>query len=492
MQALGGMKVYKVLIVDDEPWIVYGLKNLIDWETLGFKVIGEAYNGVTALEMILKEKPDVVISDIRMPGLNGIELIEKMKQEGLDTATILISGYSEFEYARKAINLGAFDYLLKQVNQKELTDTLLRLKQHLNRTENALKRLDLSLDDIFELLDPVNKVKINNFLASKDILFDLPHYRYINCLYPHTTVSGGAEEIVSFGGMQYIRFRTGQNKSSYLINYDELNNPLELLNFVTEKLADAEHIGISSIGIFSTSIAKLYQESDIALFSFLTFPEQKLIEYKETDNTAFMSEKIFAIEAAIKEHNQAKIRDLLDEICESCKTEQVYIEQLANVYNQIVSLIYKFYSKSEAIHEIEYLHYSQITRFYSRVEQLFDWIKTFFDQQPGEEIQVSNELLRKIIEYMDNHYTEDILLSTLSKKFNISLGYLSGLIKKETGITYSEYVINKRLNLAKELFKDHSLSIQDIVHRVGYKDYFHFNKLFKKHIGITPGKYRKI
>lgn len=84
------------------------------------------------------------------------------------------------------------------------------------------------------------------------------------------------------------------------------------------------------------------------------------------------------------------------------------------------------------------------------------------------------------------------MLGSLSRKFNISLGYLSTMIKKETGKTYSEYVMNKRLNLAKELLHDSSLSIHEIVERVGYKDYFHFNKLFKKHYGITPSKYRKM
>ena len=99
---------------------------------------------------------------------------------------------------------------------------------------------------------------------------------------------------------------------------------------------------------------------------------------------------------------------------------------------------------------------------------------------------------KKIIDHIDASFTEDILLGDLSKQFNISLGYLSTLIKKETGITYTDYVTNKRLGLAKELLNGSSLSVHEIVERVGYKDYFHFNKLFKKYCGITPSKYRKI
>jgi two-component system response regulator YesN len=126
------------------------------------------------------------------------------------------------------------------------------------------------------------------------------------------------------------------------------------------------------------------------------------------------------------------------------------------------------------------------------MEQLFDRIKAVFERQPREELLISNETVKKIIDYMDASFTEDISLSTLSRHFNISVGYLSALIKKETGTAYSDYVVAKRLNMAKELLGNAQLSIQEIVERVGYKDYFHFNKLFKKHFGITPSKYRKL
>jgi two-component system response regulator YesN len=101
-------------------------------------------------------------------------------------------------------------------------------------------------------------------------------------------------------------------------------------------------------------------------------------------------------------------------------------------------------------------------------------------------------MVRKIIEYIDSSFTEDFMLVDVAKKFNITVGYVSALIKKETGKTYMEYVMNKRLNLAKELLQNTSLSIQVIVDRVGYRDYFHFNKIFKKYFGITPGKFRKL
>ncbi|MDQ0901149.1 response regulator [Paenibacillus sp. V4I7] len=484
--------MYSVLIVDDEPWVAYGIKALIDWESLGYTVIGEAYNGLTALETILDKKPDVVISDIRMPGLNGIELLEQIKEQQLDTHVILVSGYAEFEYAQKAVRLGAFDYLLKQVDKNKLIDTLVRLKNVLTEKQKAYKGLDLFLDDLFELLEPDDKIKISNFLTNKGIDFEYPHYRFISCLYGHSTFSDAEDGIITNNRIKYIRFRTGQNKISILLNYDEFNNPIDLLDFISVNLSDTQCIGISSIGVFSTPVAKLYQESDIALFSSFNQQGQQMIEYKATDPAAALTKTILKIEVAIKEQKQEQIHKGLDELCNECKSRHMLIDQISMFYNQIVSLIYKYYSNSEAINEIEYLNYYQIVRYYSSIEQLFQRIKAIFEQQAGEELLISNETAKKIIDHIDASFTEDILLGDLSKQFNISLGYLSTLIKKETGITYTDYVTNKRLGLAKELLSGSTLSIHEIVERVGYKDYFHFNKLFKKYCGITPSKYRKM
>ncbi|MDQ0877813.1 YesN/AraC family two-component response regulator [Paenibacillus sp. V4I3] len=156
--------MYSVLIVDDEPWVANGLKALIDWENLGYTVIGEAHDGVQAMAAIEEKEPDVVISDIRMPGFNGIQLLERIRLQGLQTKVILISGYAEFEYAQKALRLGAFDYLLKPVDRNKLTETLLRLKTKLADKHKANNELDLLLEDLFELLRARQQYQNQQFL----------------------------------------------------------------------------------------------------------------------------------------------------------------------------------------------------------------------------------------------------------------------------------------------------------------------------------------
>ena len=123
--------MYRVFLADDERWILFGLRKLIEKSGLPFQVIGEATNGVTTLEELEGRKPDVLLSDIRMPGLDGLSLLEKIKEKGLQTKVVFVSGYADFEYARRALQLEAFDYLLKPVEQDKLNAILARLVKEL-------------------------------------------------------------------------------------------------------------------------------------------------------------------------------------------------------------------------------------------------------------------------------------------------------------------------------------------------------------------------
>lgn len=123
------MGLLSVLLVDDEPWILIGLKNLIDWEKEGFQIIGEASDGEKAWDKITCMEPDLIVSDIRMPHLNGLSLLERLRKNGITTSVVFISGYSEFEYARQSLRLGCSDYLVKPVEPRELRQALQKVKE---------------------------------------------------------------------------------------------------------------------------------------------------------------------------------------------------------------------------------------------------------------------------------------------------------------------------------------------------------------------------
>ncbi|CAM4012136.1 response regulator [Cohnella lubricantis] len=487
--------MYSVLIVDDEPWVAYGIRALIDWDSLGFSIIGEAHNGEQALELITERKPSVVISDIRMPKLNGIELLESISKMGLHTKVVFISGYAEFEYAQQAITFGAYAYLLKQVRKQELTDTLLRLKKELINKKNGRKELDLLLEDLFDLFRPSSTITIGNFLTNRGINFKYSNYRFISSLYPQSTEWEVGDELDADDPeptIQWICFRTGQRKLTYLVNYDEAIHPYAHLDVISTKLAEAEFIGISSIGLYSSMIGKLYEESDIAAATSKLWHDQRETEYQASDYLNALVKTIYQIELNVKEQRHQHIKQALDDLCSECKERRIMLDQLSITYNQIVSLFYKYYGDCERTQGIEYMSYSQMANSINSVEQLFDRFKEVFDQHPSEEMLISNDAVKKIIRYLDANFTEDISLGEWAKHFNVSIGYLSAQIKKETGTTYLDHIVSKRLNKAKELLASTTLTVQEVVERVGYKDYFHFTKLFKKKYGITPSKYRKL
>jgi two-component system response regulator YesN len=484
--------MYNVLIVDDEPWVAYGLTHLIDWESLGFHIIGEAHDGLTALAIIKDKRPQLIISDIRMPGLDGLELLEQIKINELDAKVILVSGYAEFEYAQKALRLGAYDYLLKQVDRQKLTETIMRLKLDLEQQEQSAKEFDVMLDDLFEWLEPDNTLTVGNFLANKGIATDYPHFRFLCSTYAVQTASLCKEGVIRGKDLDVLRVRTGQHKIAVLLSYDESKAPLHFLDYISEQLSDAQYTGISSIGLFSTPIAKLYQEADIAMCSALFHRGNKVLSYKLQELAPEIKKQLINLELATKEQTRDKIEQLLDAIKQYAEQQRPAIDQIAFLYNQIISIIYKYYGHTSRNFEIEHLNYEQICRYYGSLDMLFQRLNSFFELLTEAEIHIHNVQIEKVIAYIDSRFTEDILLSAIAKHFQISIGYLSTLIKKETGATYSDYILNKRLSLAKSLLSDPTLSVHEIVQRVGYKDYFHFNKLFKKHFGITPSKYRKL
>ncbi len=486
--------MYRVLIVDDEPWVAFGLSKLIDWELLGFQIAGHAHDGLTALRMIKEEKPDVVISDIRMPGLDGISLLEQIVQAGIDAEVIFVSGYSEFDYARSALRLGAFDYLIKQIEKPKLLETMLRCADKLSRKKKGEVHVQ-QLNDLFELFEPQYKVTAGDFLLNKGYAPDKPAFRIVSFFCE--AIKETEEQVLNAfkeSGVRAIPIRTGSDKLSFLINYVRADTAAaeENLAFITGCLTHLEAIGISGRGSYQTPISKLYQESDISLFSRLTLGGQHAVEYKEVETPETYERSLLQLEQAIREGRTEAIYSSLDKLREECQANPVYSDQFSRLFNQIVSLIHKYQSRDGLKHEPEYMNYAQIGRSFDSLKQLFDCFKPYFEEHSRLEIELPNTQIRSMMEQIELGFTKDISLGQWAVEFNISLGHLSHLFKRETGKTYSEYVTDKRLQYAKQLLRDPDLSIQHIVERVGYKDYFYFNKLFKKHFGVTPSKYRKM
>jgi len=199
--------MYKIFIVDDEMWIVIALRKQIEKSGLPFEVVGEANNGVTALDAIMEKKPDVLFADIRMPGYNGLELMKLLKEKGISIKVVFISGYPDFEYTQSAIRLGAFDYLLKPVEQDKLNEMLERLLEACDAQETGEREEEVNLSTMQRILQEVRQNYTENIT-----LTDLSHKYGISISY----LSALLKEELQMSFSEYIAARRIQKAKELL------------------------------------------------------------------------------------------------------------------------------------------------------------------------------------------------------------------------------------------------------------------------------------
>jgi two-component system response regulator YesN len=221
--------MYNVFIADDEPWILVALKNLIDWRSAGFLISGEAHDGKLALERIEKTQPHLIISDIRMPGLNGLELLETIREKEWPSEVILISGYSDFEYARKAMRFGCIGYLLKPVDDLELAEYLKLAKSKLDKRNQIVESEQDSCVD---------------YVSERQMAHNMEKYIQDNFAGPISLQRMSEEFNLSESHISnIIKKNTGKNFSSHLVGC-RIKKAQALLRTTNDSIDDiAEKVG---------------------------------------------------------------------------------------------------------------------------------------------------------------------------------------------------------------------------------------------------------
>lgn len=471
--------MYRVIIADDEPWIVYSLVHSIDWEALGFTICATAENGPQALENCLSLQPDVLFSDIRMPGLDGLELLEKLRKELPDIEVVFISGYAEFSYAQQAVRHGAADYLIKQVSAKQLTDTLVRLKERLEQKAGS------TLNDIyFALLDEDDTLSVAEWAKYCAHYRSYPHFRFI------TFSAKELEEVYwmkecwtpEFG---QLLLRTGRNKYSALVGYSSEDGYLNWIARLTEK--NTGHIGISKEVSENYPFTSLHRQADIAFYTAMMAGTDSALTYSREypyGSEQQITEYIRLFEEDLKNNDINMCAPLLMQIGLLCKG--LMLDRAADIFNQLLGL-FKRYRPLDA-DALEACSCRRLATEFPSIEAAFDFLKQ--NLQTSENSNLTEFLGQNILQYIDAHYTEDLRLPDLAARYHFSPSYFSTLFKKHTGTTLTRYVTAKRIALAKSLLNESDISIQEVVERIGYNDYFQFIKVFKREVGITPGHYR--
>ena len=489
--------MYKVYLLDDEPFILEGLRYIVDWQDYGFEIVGYSNNGEYGLKEILSMDIDLVITDIMMPKMTGLELIENLIKSNYQTNFIVLSAFQEFEYAKKAISMGAQNYILKPIDIEELEKSLINIKNKLKEKENRNKDkevvnnsllLKIITEKDYENIDYIKKkIKYNDEyrvgiieLKNKDkdinkVLKEIPYIKkYLYCIENKSKA---------------VFIIDGKFNDEYI---EELTN---IKNQITDLIDDIVYISLGQIIKDLKNINTSYESAkDISEYKII-YPNISWIkEYKEKNNEyidididfedlkSLLINKDF-VNACL--YIESKFNKLKEDDLNNKKIKTKALEVFLNVYNYI--------NESKLMKNLSiYLENAINKNTIDEIQlELINMIK--FMQTKLENTQESiSPVIIKLLDHIEKNYQRDLNLKEISDSLNINSIYLGQLFQKEIGILFSDYINNFRINKAKDLLVNTSLKASEIGELVGYSNKNYFYRKFKSIVGITPSEWRKL
>lgn len=533
----------RVLIADDEEKICQLIKNLVNWEELGMHIIAFVNDGIAALDLIQREKPELVITDIRMPGCTGLELIQKAKSISPETEFIIISGYRHFEYAQNAIRYGVKNYLLKPIKKVELNEELEKIRKNYSMKaksredgikttmlmeqtkekiragfledalfKNLLKTKKLSLSDINETYQFHFSQDVFQVIAVKIDGLDLniqTETEYIqdklNRLIDKTLVKSCADlEYIWTDNFCYVllNYQTEQSKGIRHGLKNILDNLLlqkDILNtlFITIGIGNPADC-IDDI-FHSAKLARRAVEQRI-----LDGPN-RLIDASDTGSSQFPYSQMFeefnkSLTRGIESLNENEIvyaiQNLQNDISSKREMNGYEVLQMAKeAMNLFLFTIRNRNTPDEADENYFDRFLRGLENQYSVtgvINYLKEQVLELFEKYKYICLSEENRPIREAKKYIRENYKNNISLTIVGEQIGFNGTYLSTLFKKEAGCTFSEYLIQVRMEKAKELLKETNDTVAAICEDVGYSDLKSFTKNFRAYTGLRPNEYRKI
>ncbi|GIP21170.1 response regulator [Paenibacillus sp. J22TS3] len=517
--------MYKIVIVDDEAIVSRGLSEKVNWQEMNCTVCATASNGFEGKEVIEKMRPDIVITDIKMPGMNGLELAEYIRGQYPDIVTILLSGYSDFNFARTAMRQQVFDYLLKPIEIADLKACILKAidkmqshtpvigdaeRENLDILESGMI-MNLIVNGNRELENTAKKMKECGIKVTNGqiVVFELyeasdPSYAEYASIYQFAVNNIVTETyrlfdmnttIVNFEGKSVVVVKTDAGIQQIIMQRRVLEATTLCLENVSTYLKKLVSVGIGSSFRGIEQICDSFQQAlkmlDIQLFWGIHKPEPffgSAIAQVNTPMDSRLTESIlegdyneakfywnvFASNIKAGRNKSAALNSCLDFLIGLSK----HVPQ-GDAKNQI----------TQAITEITGLR--TFEEYCSVITEII--IRVCDEVNRRKKVERARSLSDRIILYLDTHYFDASLnLQYIADTFHVSTSHVSRLFKKEKGINFNEYLTVLRVEKAKELLNSSQrLTVQEIANNVGFMDGKYFGQVFKKYYGITPSEYKE-
>ena len=538
------MNEIKVFLVEDEMVIRRGIKNSIDWEKEGYIFCGEASDGELAYPMIIKEKPDILITDIRMPFMDGLELCKLVKKELPNIKILILSGYDEFDYAKEAIRLGVTEYLLKPISSGKLLEALNGVSESIRREkedkdlvrkymEEMRENTEHEKQKFFEQMIAGNLSMADALETGKKYEMSLSAGMYNLLLFRFTLGEENRKSGELLGEAEYaieklterleyvFEFQRGVEGWAFLLMAD---NEEQMSERVKELSKDLEEImknysTIAYFGGIGQPVARLreleesFREAERALAARFTMELNRIISvddirmvqnvdtlddieitsFGEIEKTRTMLEKFLnnGVEDEIDEFVDVYINELPEENLKSVLMRQYIIMDAYIVMMSFCEKIEGIEGEMQA--QSEELKNSMKT--IQTVEEIKNYIRMLLKKIIGVRDTISGRRYSDIIEIAKDqirktYMSDEISLNTIAAEVGMIPSYFSSIFSKEMGKTFVEYLTEIRMDRAKELLMCSSMKTSEIGYEVGYKDPHYFSYIFKKTQNCTPKEFR--
>lgn len=538
------MNEIKVFLVEDEMVIRRGIKNSIDWEKEGYIFCGEASDGELAYPMIIKEKPDILITDIRMPFMDGLELCKLVKKELPNIKILILSGYDEFDYAKEAIRLGVTEYLLKPISSGKLLEALNGVSESIRREkedkdlvrkymEEMRENTEHEKQKFFEQMIAGNLSMADALETGKKYEMNLSAGMYNLLLFRFTLGKENRKSGELLGEAEYaieklterleyvFEFQHGVEGWAFLLMAD---NEEQMSERVKELSKDLEEImknysTIAYFGGIGQPVARLreleesFREAERALAARFTMELNRIISvedirmaqnvdtlddieitsFGEIEKTRTMLEKFLnnGAEDEIDEFVDVYINELPEENLKSVLMRQYIIMDAYIVMMSFCEKIEGIEGEMQA--QSEELKNSMKT--IQTLEEIKNYIRMLLKKIIGVRDTISGRRYSDIIEIAKDqirktYMSDEISLNTIAAEVGMSPSYFSSIFSKEMGKTFVEYLTEIRMDRAKELLMCSSMKTSEIGYEVGYKDPHYFSYIFKKTQNCTPKEFR--
>lgn len=530
------MELYNILLVDDETDVLEAMKKKIDWEALGFCLAGTAENGQEALEMAEQLHVDVVMTDIKMPYMDGLTLCKKLKENYRNIKVVIYSGFDDFEFAREAVHLEAEEYLLKPISSKDMENVFGKIKKKLDEEFNQHRNVNKlyeyyrkSLPAMQEqfvmgvLEGKITGERLKNMMEMYELDLNAPYYVVVN-LYAEAAVKEQSEktaQLLNFSLRDMAEEYLKEKMSFYCINYldevififmlqedKEIENVLYHVDQICKmgsRVLDAQVTG--AVGQPCNSLDTLlssYQEAKTAMeYRTILGGSQVLyikdIEPNPQDSVAFMEydfqNLVRAVKIGDRKETDEAIQSFMDSLRNGCITPNQYQLICMELSTELMKIGRSYKLRTKQIFGAgEHIPWQELYKHLS-VDELESWLREICNNLRHtlrhERSDSTIRLTEQAKAYIGEHYKEnDLSAETLCHQLNVSAAYFSTIFKKEVGLSFVAYLTKIRLEHAVELLRTTEDKMYVIAEAVGYTEPNYFSYVFKKQYGISPSKYR--